>query len=69
VLAFHFGLSLLAATNTKVLRALARINYEVTARYFQRRAPDRCTAGKTPVGAITNGLGSVSTGIGICMVG
>jgi len=36
-----------------VLHALARINYEVTARYFRRRAADSGTDGKTHVGAIT----------------
>jgi len=52
-LSFPFQLSLLAATNPKVLRALARINYEGTARYFPRRAAESGTAGTTHVGAIT----------------
>jgi len=33
-LSFPFELSLLAATNPKVLHAVARINYEVTAQYW-----------------------------------
>jgi len=53
VLSFPFDLSLSAATNPKVLRTLARINYEVTARYFQGRAADNGTVGKTHVGALT----------------
>jgi len=53
VISFPFELSLLAAESPKVLRALARINYEVTARYFQRRAAESGTVGKTRVGAIT----------------
>ena len=53
VLSFPFELLLLAATNPKVLRAIARINYEVTARYFQRRAAESGADGKTHAGAIT----------------
>jgi hypothetical protein len=53
VLSFPFELSLLAAESPKVLRALARINHEVTARYFQRRAADSGAAGKTHAGALT----------------
>ena len=53
VLSFPFELSLLVPTTPKVLHALARINYQVTARYFRRRAAESGTAGKTHVGAIT----------------
>ena len=49
---------LAAATNPKVLRVLARISCEVTARYFQRRAADSGTIGKTQVCAITYRFGS-----------
>jgi len=52
VLSFPFSLSLLVATNPKVLRALARINYEVSERYFQRRAAESGTVDKTHVGAL-----------------
>jgi len=52
-LSFPFELSLKVVTNPKVLRAPARINYEVTARYFQRRAAESSADGKTHVGAIT----------------
>jgi len=58
VLSCPFELSLLAATNPKVLRVLARINCEVTARYFQRRAAETGTIGKTQVCAITYRFGS-----------
>ncbi|MCL2824460.1 MAG: hypothetical protein FWD57_10750 [Polyangiaceae bacterium] len=43
---------MLAATTPKVLHAVARINYEVTARYFQRLAVDIGTVGKTHAGAV-----------------
>ena len=60
VLSFPFELSLLAATNPKVLRALARINHEVSARYFQRRAAESSADGKTHAGALAfvHGFGS-----------
>jgi len=58
VLSFGFELSLLAAESPKVLRAIARINYELTARYFQRRAAESVTVGKTHAGAITYRFGS-----------
>ena len=49
----QFPSDLLAATNPKVLRALARINYEETAGHFQRRAAQSNTNGKTHAGALT----------------
>ena len=52
VLSFPFELSLLAATNPQVLRALARINYEVTAKYFRNRAASG-VVGKSHAGALT----------------
>jgi len=51
VVSFPFEQWLLAATNPKVLPAIARINYEVAAWYFQRRAAESGTGGKTHVGA------------------
>jgi len=58
VLSFPFALSLLAATNPKVLRALAQINYEVMAPYPQRLATESGSDGKTHAGAITYRFGS-----------
>ena len=53
VLSFPFELSLLAATNAEVLRAVARINYEVTAKFIRSRAAASGVVGKTHAGALT----------------
>ena len=49
-------LSLLAATNPKVLRALVRINHEVTAKYFRNRAAASGVVGKTHVHRLGSSL-------------
>jgi len=58
VLSFPYELSLPAATNPKVLRALARINYEVTAKHLRGRTAARALVGKTHAAALTYQFGS-----------
>jgi len=68
-LPFPFELSRLAAANPKVLRVIAHINYELSARCFRRTAAESGTVCKTHVGSITHRLGPVSSGICICAFG
>jgi len=50
---FPFELSLLVPTNSWVLRALACINYEVTAKHFRCSAAASGVVGKTHAGSLT----------------
>ena len=53
VLSSPFELSILAASNPKVFRTLAHINYEVTAKYVRACASASTVVGKTHGGALT----------------